>query len=351
MRASFLVLTAAIGAVACATIQPAQADLHLADVVGHWKLDSAGGGTAVDSINGNNGTWQNGDATNLAWGTGVIGNAAVLDDAGGNDFFRIPAIPQLENGAGWTISVWIDPEPQSGYNGIFNSRTTNGGGSWGIALEGSGPFHTDNRMNTGGGLDSPDEILADGGWYHVANTWDAATGIRNAYINGALVSSSPADAANGNIGAITSSGSWDIGYDDCCGGSRDFDGAIDDLAMWKIPLADADIAEIYNNGLANKDALGNPGPLPPVDGDVNGDQIANDADYEIIRGAFYQSVTSRVEGDLNGDGFVDFVDFNEWKIAASSSTAAATGIPEPATLMLLLCTTAGSRVMRRRRIP
>lgn len=342
MRVSLPLLATVAVAAVCLVAGPAVADLQLANLVGHWKLDSDSGNTAVDSLNGNNGAWQNGDQVNLTWPTGFLGNAAKIDDDSGNSFFRIPSITQLEGGTGWTISTWINPDPQTGYNGIFMSRSVNGGGSWGMALEGNGPFHTDNRMSAGGGLDTPDDIDADdevgslGGWYHLANTWNASDGVRKAYINGALVAESPADAENGAVGAISSGGSWDIGYDDCCGGGRDFEGLIDDLAFWKAPLADADILEVYNNGLAGKDATGNSAPLPPVEGDVDGDRIVDNTDFEIIRGAFFESVLTREEGDLTGDGFVDFDDFNQWKVAANAATAAAAVVPEPTCLVLFV---------------
>jgi hypothetical protein len=216
-------------------------------------LDETGGETATDVVNGNHGVWKNPGA-NLSWTPGQIGNAADVNDAdNGGNYFTIDSIPQLVGGAGWTISAWINPDDQTdGYNGIFMSRTTNGAGSWGLALEGSGPYHTDNRMNAGGGLDSPNSIEVDGSWYHVANTWDATTGVRRAFINGALVASSPADAANGNVGPITDSGTWFIGFDNCCGGGRDFGGSIDDLALYSIPLSPATVKTIYAGGLAGK---------------------------------------------------------------------------------------------------
>jgi hypothetical protein len=152
------------------------------------------------------------------------------------------------------------------------------------------------------------------------------------------------------LGPITSSGSWFIGYDDCCGGVRDFTGMIDDVAMWNLPLAHADITEIYENGLAGKDALGNAAPFPrPVDGDVNGDRIVDDTDFEILRSSFFQTVTAREEGDLNGDGFVDFVDFNRWKVASPGAAASSTGVPEPVGVGLAIATALGSLVVRCRR--
>lgn len=225
-------------------------------LIGHWPLDETGGETAADFVNGNNGQWQNAGPTNLVWGAGQIGGAADVSDVDDNgNYFTIAAIPQLENKAGWTISAWINPDDQSnGYKGIFMSRTTNGGGSWGLALEGGGsPYHTDNRHNVNGGLDTPDIIEVDGSWYHVANTWSAATGKRHAYVNGALVASSPGDQGPGNVGAITDSGTWFIGYDDCCG-NRDFGGSIDDVALYDAPLNPASVAAIYEAGLAGNDA-------------------------------------------------------------------------------------------------
>lgn len=74
-------------------------------------------------------------------------------------------------------------------------------------------------------------------------------------------------------------------------------------------------------------------------GDVDGNGIVNDVDFGIIRDHLFQSGT-RAQGDLTGDGFVDFSDFRQWKTAAGSGAGAGTSlnaaIPEPASVLLAM---------------
>jgi hypothetical protein len=73
----------------------------------------------------------------------------------------------------------------------------------------------------------------------------------------------------------------------------------------------------------------------PVDGDVNGDRVVNNADFDIIRGNFLNSATTREEGDLNRDGLVEFADFRIWKNEVPPGVGSAASIPEPGTLILV----------------
>ena len=230
-----------------------------AGLVGHWDLDEATGGTATDSISGNDGIWQNGAMTTLTWTPGQIGGAARLTDAGGagaNNFFQISTLNQFVGAGGLTFSAWINPVTQtsSGYNGIFMTRTFNGqsGNSWGLAIEGSaGAEHLDSRVD-GPGIDSPNGRLSPGGWIHVAMVWDGTARTHTQYVNGVQTNSTSV-AGDGGLGstiAAGASGPWYIGYDDCCNNVRDFDGMIDDVAVWDEALLADDINTLYTNGLA-----------------------------------------------------------------------------------------------------
>ncbi len=75
---------------------------------------------------------------------------------------------------------------------------------------------------------------------------------------------------------------------------------------------------------------------PVVPGDVDGNEVVDFADYEIIRENFFNAVTSREMGDLNRDGVVEWQDFREWKDNRTLAVAGAAAIPEPATLVLAL---------------
>ncbi len=90
-----------------------------------------------------------------------------------------------------------------------------------------------------------------------------------------------------------------------------------------------------------------PGFLTPgqvVAGDVNGDgDVTIAGDFEPIRANFLQSVSSRADGDLTFDGFVDYDDFGQFKTAFLAGGGSLSDIhwtPEPSAALLLLLATA-----------
>lgn len=239
-----------IGAIAVAIGSPS---LSQAALVSLWTLDDTSNGVAIDSVGGNSATWQNGTNTNLANAAGQIGGAADLSDVnGGNNYFQMN-LPELIGAGGLSFSAWINNDANGGYNGIFMTRTFNGqtNNSWGLAIENDPNTRFDARAD-GPGIDSADgSVSPDGSWKHLAMTWDGSTQVFTSYLNGVLAATGT--TAGEGIGATIAgpdSGPWYIGYDDCCGGNRDFDGRIDDVAVWDNVLSAAEINTIYQNGLS-----------------------------------------------------------------------------------------------------
>jgi hypothetical protein len=78
---------------------------------------------------------------------------------------------------------------------------------------------------------------------------------------------------------------------------------------------------------------------PTLPGDVNRDGQVNLTDFHIIRGNLFKTGQSRAQGDLVGDGIVNFADYREWKnnvpagLAASADLSGA--IPEPGAALML----------------
>jgi hypothetical protein len=85
-------------------------------------------------------------------------------------------------------------------------------------------------------------------------------------------------------------------------------------------------------------------------GDVNGDTLVNDADFNIIRDHLFTS-GNRSQGDLTNDGTVDFRDFRAWKIAHEGAGSGATfsAVPEPTSAVLILISTGVFFISGRRR--
>ena len=217
-------------------------------LVSHYTLDDTSNGIAVDSVSGNNATWQNGTNTNLGNVVGQIGGAADLTDAGGNNYFQMN-LPQLVGANGLTISAWVNNDSNNGYTGVFMTRDFNGAtnNSWGIALEPDPDgWHFDSRFN-GPGIDSANgSVPIDGNWKHLVLVWDGVAGTATQYING--VETATGASISGTI-AGPSSGPWYIGYDNCCGGGRDFDGKLDDIMVWDNALSALEVNGVYQAGL------------------------------------------------------------------------------------------------------
>jgi hypothetical protein len=92
---------------------------------------------------------------------------------------------------------------------------------------------------------------------------------------------------------------------------------------------------------------------PTTPGDVNGDTTVNVADVEIIAANFRQNASLRSMGDLTGNGFVDLLDFRNWKAnfpgAFPASASSNPAVPEPATLVVVFVGMAGIAWLRRPR--
>ncbi|BBO35252.1 hypothetical protein [Lacipirellula parvula] len=94
------------------------------------------------------------------------------------------------------------------------------------------------------------------------------------------------------------------------------------------------------------------GVLP---GDVNGDNLVNMADYQLIRSNFQATGATRALGDLTGpqggnvgDGVVDFFDFAQWQQHFPSATGAFDVVPEPTGIALAAIAMGGVVQLRRR---
>ena len=75
-------------------------------------------------------------------------------------------------------------------------------------------------------------------------------------------------------------------------------------------------------------------------GDVNENGVVNSTDFDIISNAMFTNVTSRTEGDLNGDFVVDLADFRIFKddpnrVVGFDPVLSTSVVPEPSCVVLL----------------
>jgi hypothetical protein len=92
-----------------------------------------------------------------------------------------------------------------------------------------------------------------------------------------------------------------------------------------------------------------------VEGDYNGDGIVDAADYTIWRDTLGSTTDLRANGDNTGAsaGVIDQADYAFWKanFGNHSGSGATAGVPEPATLWLLLAGILTMCVRRRSTVP
>jgi hypothetical protein len=86
-------------------------------------------------------------------------------------------------------------------------------------------------------------------------------------------------------------------------------------------------------------------------GDFNIDTVIDSVDFGILRDHLYAHLDGPVsycDGDIDFDGDVDLYDFRRFKTLFPGAVAAATSVPEPSCLALVLCALAGIAVRGQR---
>ncbi|MCO6047460.1 PEP-CTERM sorting domain-containing protein [Aeoliella sp. ICT_H6.2] len=337
--------------------------------VAHWTFDDGIDNyemtTVEDIVNSNDAVWQdldgemNFDTSGLSYGAGQIG-AAVRLGGGTNQYFLVESVPQISGivptppfgegdpvlGVGVTWSAWmyVDESVSSSNKGVFTSRTVtddigsgpDDGENWAMNWEGGD--HIDARVS-GQAVDSPADSIGRNQWHHLVMVWgnvdENAVVIPPAqrlYIDGALV----AEDDNTDVFEMVDSGSWLIGEDSCCNG-REFEGLLDDFAIFDSALSTAQVQTLYNNGLSGINASGI-ATEAIVTGDVDGGGVSL-SDFEIIRDNLGKNVNARSLGDLTGNGKVELDDFQQWlEVAPAAMRAealASFSVPEPSSVLLV----------------
>ncbi len=124
--------------------------------------------------------------------------------------------------------------------------------------------------------------------------------------------------------------------------NREWEGFIDDVAIWDRPLTEEEILSIWNGGDGNS-ILGliRTGPA----GDFNDDGVVDLADWDIMVGNF-NTKGKFVDGDFDFNGRIEIKDFVKFRDVFNAQPAGAASVPEPSSLVLL--TVGGLFIVRRR---
>ncbi len=205
--------------------------------VGYWRLGEKSGTTATDTSGGDNGTYKNGallgQPSLLA---GDSANTAVRFD-GTNDLVAIPSSSALSPATKVSVEAWIKPNalPTTGNFASVASKPE----SYSIQFNGPRLEFTIMQSKARRRLQAPAGAIVTGQAYHVVGTYDGTT--QRLYVNGAEVASA---ALTGAITTNTNAldiGSWNEG-------AEDFNGTIDEVAVYAGALSAARVGAHYEAG-------------------------------------------------------------------------------------------------------
>ena len=226
-------------------------------LIAMWSAE----GNAKDGFALNHGTLVN----ETSFATGIVGQAFSFD--GVNDSVAIPQSPKLNPGNQVTIEFWMKADPtnaMNSYQGLVTSdfygiEIANGfapgpvGVSFFISTDGganvSPSSYPDTATDNGGGA-----VVSAGEWHHVAGTYDGTK--LQLYIDGQPWG--VPSLASGAISPMLANSFVSIGAEDgrtiCpdCIGQRNFNGLIDEAAIYNRTLTAEEIESIYASGLTGK---------------------------------------------------------------------------------------------------
>ena len=208
-------------------------------LVAYWKLDSVESGTSYttpDYFGNHNGNLYGGLETGLS-GSGKIGNCFDFD--GDDDLVGCGA--NYEEFETYTLSAWVN------ISGSQTAWTSHGG--WVIGKEGDyqgfglavgttepAVYHSNGSTYTR--LESNTNLTLNQ-WHHIAGTYDGE--VVSIYVDGVCENYTTASGFENNLTKSLMIGSWSWG------GSRAFDGMIDDVRLYNYAMSSDQIDGLYDS--------------------------------------------------------------------------------------------------------
>ncbi|MAF10659.1 hypothetical protein CMK11_09420 [Candidatus Poribacteria bacterium] len=204
--------------------------------VGVWLMDEDGGDTAADS----SGRGFDGELNGPDWTTGKFGSALEFDGA---SWVEIPDQPELTIGEQLTMMAWFFATDITDWRQIIAKNN-----EYLLRIDPPGEGNKMSSFVKPGGAWEPRAsatVPATDEWIHFAATYEqdpaGDTDHLKVYVNGVLAGQSTRPGKVAAAGGPVEIGRW--------GGGSFFVGIIDEAAIFLVALAEADIAEIAENGL------------------------------------------------------------------------------------------------------
>ena len=194
-------------------------------LVAYWSLDGLGPNNSVADVtnNGHTGT-ANGEAVFTQGG--FINGAFTLHGTTVVSNISVPSSPSMQFAASqsFTLSAWTNPANVNGTEQPIIAKSATQGNQYGIYINSANNWVFRGASGDLVGLPAPQGV-----WTHVAAVQDGVAGTRSLYVNGALVATGVAQAADG-------AGDLVMGQTAAGGGSLGYQGILDEVRLYDSAL-------------------------------------------------------------------------------------------------------------------
>lgn len=210
--------------------------LEYAQMIGRWNFEN----NLVDSVNGNNGTW-NGPAN--PYGTGIVGSSALmLDSSTDPNVVTLPAAVIPTNTAELSVSLWIRNTAEMEYAGtVFRAEDDPCAGSNRV-VQVQIPDNLNINFDVGNpeGFDrvqieeiSYADLLQDR-WVHVVGVKDVENETMKLYLNGVLIQTDDEETTRYSEAVSVVLGGYVVGM-------------IDDLRIYNYAIDSLEVGVLYTD--------------------------------------------------------------------------------------------------------
>lgn len=259
-------------------------------LVAHWKFDETSGTTIADaSGNGNDASFNTGSPS---WVTGIRYNG--LQFNGSNDATTDAAFDPPATGS---VAFWFkfNSDP-AGSQRLFGNN-----GDWEVRADASGTIICDLATNGAGSFETDPRVANAGEWHHIVALYNDSSNTYRLYLDGVQVASGSRTISD--ISAAT------LSFGTRTGSSQRFNGALDDLRVYKYEIDEETVAELY--GLVGHWRL-----------DETSGTTADDSSLNSNDGSYQNGTTLAATGPFPGAGdyAADFDGVND-RVVISDSDA------------------------------
>ncbi|MCB0164434.1 MAG: putative Ig domain-containing protein [Anaerolineae bacterium] len=215
-----------------------------ADIISYWKLNEVGSPTSFADSHGTNTATCTADSCPTP-STGIIGGAMSFS---GDDIVNVADSASLDwtNSDSFTLEAWIKTTQVCAGNEVILGKYAANGATWWLGCEdGSNTAAFSLRDSTNTDLYLSDtKALNDGKWHHLVASRNAGNNVHQLYVDGAL-KSTVTQALTGNF---SNNNPLNLGYFLTNSPHYFFNGTLDEVAIYKRALTQAEITEHYNAG-------------------------------------------------------------------------------------------------------